>query len=92
MPTSHGQPYCILWHHQGGQAFGLCLLLAVCKVPKTAENFHALSTGEKGFGYRGSYFHMIIPGFMCQGGGLTDNNATGGNSIYEEKFDYKHFI
>ena len=67
-------------------------------VPKTVDNFAHICAGDKGNTstgkpkhFQNSIFHRIIPGFMAQGGDITQGNGMGGESIYGEKFADENF-
>ena len=93
--ASASRPHVFMDLTSAGRPLGrLVFELASDVVPRTAENFRALCSGEAGtsrisrakLAYRGSTFHRIIPGFMAQGGDFTRGDGTGGESIYGAKF------
>lgn len=100
VPNSKGEnPHVFFQIEQGDKDLGRIIMqLYIDITPKTAENFRALCTGEKGTGtkdkplhYKGCAFHRVIKDFMIQGGDFTNGDGTGGESIYGEKFADENF-
>lgn len=99
MPSTKPNPRVFMDITVGTKEVGRIVIeLFADKVPKTAENFRCLCTGERGRGasgrslnFKNSFFHRVINGFMAQGGDITAGNGTGGESIYGTKFRDENF-
>jgi len=100
IPNSKGDnPHVFFQIKQGDEELGRVVMQLYMDItPKTAENFRALCTGERGTGtkgkplhYKGCTFHRVIKDFMIQGGDFTNGDGTGGESIYGEKFEDESF-